>query len=153
MVLWAYPLEADMAVREAHDDPETRFWRRVEKQADGCWFWTGFPSGGYGRIRVAGVRVQAHRYSYELHVGLIPDGLQVDHLCRNRLCVNPDHLEPVTPRQNTLRGNNPSAVTTRTGVCKRGHFMDDANTRVRPNGKRECRACSALRQRLAAKAG
>src|SRR5450755_3951408 len=75
---------------------EERFWARVDKQTDGCWVWTGALRTGYGTLSVSGKNVPAHRFSYELLVGIIPDGLQIDHLCRNRACVNPEHLEPVT---------------------------------------------------------
>lgn len=71
----------------------------------GCWVWSGSPSTrGYGKITVAGTIFYAHRFMYELHVGPIPDGLYIDHLCRNKMCVNPDHLEPVTHRENLMRG-------------------------------------------------
>ena len=81
-----------------------RFWARVEQSGD-CWSWTGAKNDqGYGQIRVDGRIVYAHRFSYELHLGSIPSGLQIDHLCRNRGCVRPDHLEPVTSAENTHRG-------------------------------------------------
>jgi hypothetical protein len=136
-----------MAGDEIHDPPRTRFFRRVAYAETGCWLWIGHASGGYGRIRIEGIRVQAHRFSYELFVGRIPDGLQLDHLCRNRLCVNPDHLEPVTPRENYLRGESPMARQARQSHCHLGHPLAGPNLRVRKNGKRECRECALCAQR------
>lgn len=82
-----------------------RFWRRVQEQEGGCWLWVGTVDRGYGLLSVDGKTVRAHRYSYETLVGPIPDGLQIDHLCRNRGCVNPAHLEPVTQVENIRRGD------------------------------------------------
>jgi endogenous inhibitor of DNA gyrase (YacG/DUF329 family) len=76
--------------------------RKIE--GSDCWLWTGSTRGGYGRFKIATVTQEAHRASYELYVGPIPDGLQLDHLCRNRSCINPAHLEPVTCAENIRRG-------------------------------------------------
>src|SRR5213593_4533327 len=79
------------------------FWAKVNKAEGSCWRWTGSQRrGGYGRVRIGGRDFVAHRVAYELTIGPIPDGLQLDHLCRNRLCVRPAHLEPVTGQVNTL---------------------------------------------------
>jgi hypothetical protein len=85
--------------------PEQRFWRRVEKQPSGCWEWQGALSEwGYGSLVIVGRKVPAHRFSYEIHTGPIPEGLVIDHLCRNPSCVNPEHLEAVTNEENIRRG-------------------------------------------------
>lgn len=101
-----------------------RFWYRVNKDGpNGCWVWTGtrLQRGGYGVLLIKGKSTRAHRYAYQLLRGPIPDGLQIDHLCRNRLCVNPDHLEAVTLVTNVLRGNSVAAIKKRMTQCKLGH--------------------------------
>ena len=107
---------------------------KVRENSDGCRVWTGrLDTGGYGIER----RLRAHRVSYELIVGPIPAGLCIDHLCRNRACVNPSHLEPVTIRENCRRG------TVLITECRKGHKYDEKNTLYRKNGHRICRTCSA----------
>lgn len=123
------------------DTTESRFWRKVQK-TEACWLWTaGMSVGGYGRFKANGRMNFAHRFAYELLVGPIPDGLQLDHLCRVRHCVNPAHLEPVTARENTMRGESFAAVHGVKDACESGHTFDDANTYQRPGGGRACRAC------------
>lgn len=118
-----------------------RFWAKVDK-TETCWLWTGrLPRSGYGTLSISGKNVQAHRFAYELIVGPIPAGLQLDHLCRVRHCVNPAHLEPVTPRVNVLRGICPAALAARRSHCQRGHEFTPENTYMTPNGRRQCRAC------------
>lgn len=110
----------------------------------GCWLWTGSKSThGYGLFRRGEQTIQAHRAVYELLVGPIPDGLDLDHLCRVRLCVNPAHLEPVTRQENVLR-SLPFRRDTRTAFCAAGHPRTPENVylrRDRPSG-RNCRPCA-----------
>ena len=124
------------------------FWSKV-LIGDGCWEWTASKSwNGYGRTQyLDGREGYAHRISYEQLVGVIPPGLQLDHLCRNRACVRPDHLEPVTNLENHARG-----VAARTH-CKHGHEFTKENTwykskKGRKNPSRRCRECT-LRQNRA----
>ena len=128
---------------------EERFWERVVPEPNsGCWLWTGALITGYGVLweKERDGNIYAHRFSYELHHGPLPDGLQLDHLCRVRSCVNPDHLEPVTPRVNTLRApDQVAAVNARKRFCSRGH----AFTYREPVTKnRRCRSCLTLLRRV-----
>jgi hypothetical protein len=128
-----------------------RFWAKVDRgNAEGCWDWTGaFSSNGYGHYFVGrehgqSKSVRAHRFAYELSVGDIPEDLVIDHLCRNRGCVNPAHLEPVTTRENIVRGEGFAAEQARRTHCVRGgHPLSGPNLYVNPRGERECRTCRA----------
>lgn len=112
---------------------------RIEPDPNtGCWYWFGaVHHTGYGVIRVAGRQFRAHRFSFEAFGGLIPAGLVLDHLCRQRLCVNPAHLEVVTERVNILRGKSPSAVNAQKSQCPSGHDYESPNA----EGKRRCLQC------------
>lgn len=140
------------AVRPHEMTPEERFWSKVTKTQD-CWLWTGSRNtGGYGRFALTHKDyVAAHRYAYVLTYGPIPVGLELDHVkargCRYRHCVNPDHLEPVTARENVMRSDGVAAVNARKAMCVAGHPLEGANLYIRPNGKRECIACRTLRKR------
>jgi hypothetical protein len=100
---------------------------RFEITGDDCWVWKGTVHDGYGRMWWKGRLQLVHRIIYELANGPIPEGLECDHLCRNRLCVNPDHIELVTGRENVLRGIGPSAQHARQTHCKRGHPLAGEN--------------------------
>lgn len=135
--------------RDANGTPlAVRLSRSIDYRGpDSCWIWHGsrLPDG-YGQIRINGRTRGAHRVVYELLVGPIPDGLTLDHLCRTHACVNPRHLEPVTMRENTLRGVGPSARNATATHCHRGHEFTEANTHTW-NGHRSCRACRGLNYR------
>lgn len=126
---------------------QDRFWAKVRRcgtPAD-CWLWAGASDKtGYGRVKVGASIPLVHRFAWESMRGPIPDGLHIDHLCRVRLCVNPDHMEPVSQRENTLRGDSPVAIAHRENRCKRGHDLSAAY--VRSNGSRTCRACQRQRR-------
>nr|WP_202546322.1 HNH endonuclease signature motif containing protein [Streptomyces sp. SID2119] len=114
----------------------------------GCLLWTAhLKSSGYGEFTAYGRRnVPAHRFAYELLVGPIPSGLHLDHLCRERRCVRPDHLEPVTPGENVRRGEGVSAINARKTVCPQGHPLSGENLYRKPDGRRVCRACRRDRE-------
>jgi len=104
-----------------------------------CWGWKGrYNRNGYGVFRR---NILAHRYAYILWRGEIPSGLTLDHLCRNRGCVNPDHLEVVTQVENVMRGISPAAFNAKKTHCKRDHLFDEKNTYFFANGWRACRTC------------
>ncbi|MEV0438955.1 HNH endonuclease signature motif containing protein [Streptomyces spectabilis] len=125
-----------------------RFLDKTRDADGGCWEWTGHVKpNGYGQVRINRRPLHAHRVAYEAVHGPIPEGLVLDHLCRRRNCVNPDHLEPVTTRTNVLRGSGPAARNARRTHCLRGHAFDAANTYVTPNGARNCRTCRTDRRR------
>jgi hypothetical protein len=141
---------------------EERFWPKVTlAPAMDCWEWRAYrDQHNYGRISVGGrggTMDMAHRVAWRLLRGDIPDGLHLDHLCRNPPCVNPWHLDPVTPQINSRRGIAGEVNGARQrGVthCPKGHAYDDSNTQVRPTGARRCRACAreyarVYRRRLA----
>lgn len=121
-----------------------RFWSKVrENPTTGCWEWVACTNkAGYGRIGVGRSTVLAHRLSYEALVAPIRDGLQIDHVCRVRCCCNPGHLEPVTGRENVLRG---SAAAIR--YCYRGHPATRENIGPNGDGKRKCRLCATIAMR------
>jgi hypothetical protein len=119
---------------------EERFLDKVQREG-ACWLWTGTVSAGYGRFWLNGKTRAAHRVAYELFVTEIPEGLTIDHVkargCTSKLCVNPDHLEPVTLEVNCERR---SELIER---CPKGHSYDEKNTRVDEQGWRRCRRCRA----------
>ena len=132
---------------------EERFWQRVLK-TETCWIWQGaVGTRGYGFL--AGLyegqykTFLVHRYAYMLHVGAIADDLTIDHLCRNRRCVNPEHLEVVSRWENVRRGETITGNNSRKTHCKYGHVFDSENTYVNSTGGRHCKACLSRRDREA----
>lgn len=115
-----------------------RFAEKFEPSGD-CWVWTGARSdSGYGTFWNGQRQALAHRWSYEHHVGPIPPGLHIDHLCRVKLCVRPEHLEPVTFTENIRRRQR--FIT----HCKSGHEFTDENTYLHAKGGRQCRTCRRI---------
>jgi len=132
------------------DNLPSRIRTKITVHPSGCWYWMASRDrGGYGYAAWGGRMRQAHRVTFELLVGLIPEGLQIDHLCRNPPCVNPDHLEPVTPRENTMRGNTDARRKSEQTHCVNGHefTLDNIYTRPSRPGTRECRTCNKRTQR------
>jgi len=130
-----------------------RFWSKVKK-TETCWLWSAGKSKGYGQFfysPFAGkeFNTRAHIFAYEILIGDIPEGLQLDHLCRVRHCVNPMHLEPVTQKENILRGISVSALNARKTHCKRGHEFTDENTsKLKTKTVRKCITCRKDRENL-----
>lgn len=131
-----------------------RFIEKVLKQPNGCWLWTAANhianqkvGDRYGRFNLAGRTIYAHRAAFVLFKGEIADGLTVDHLCKNTLCVNPDHLEAVSQRENNLRGKGFYAQHARKLVCKRGHQFDGTKTKADGRQYRHCSQCERIRSR------
>ena len=132
------------------------FWAKVTENPDtGCWEWTAARArNGYGQFSLDGTVKSAHRLAYRAMVGEIPDGLVIDHLCRVRHCVNPGHMEPVTPAVNRLRGDSlyvrRNGTAVHPSICIHGHALAGPNLAVKPDGRRYCRACYILRRRAKA---
>lgn len=130
--------------------PEDRFWPKVEVTGF-CWNWTGFRGAhGHGQFKATPTTsTGAHRWAYEFLVGPIPDGMFLDHLCRNTGCVNPDHLEPVTNAENVMRGFGPTANHARKTHCPRGHELPPKVA----GQKRTCSECERARDKARYAAG
>lgn len=128
-----------------------RLYAKIIVRADGCWVWNGATQpNGYGQLWNGRRPEQAHRVSYRLHAGLIPEGTEIDHLCRNRACVNPAHLRAVPHRENmrvsdTVFGRNAAKL-----FCKRGHPLSGDNLKIAVSGSRQCKECLRLHARAAA---
>lgn len=127
----------------AHPKNDVAFWGLAVRTGDGCLVWHGFiTADGYGQYG----SVRAHRVAFQKANGPIPSGMTIDHLCRNTLCINPDHLEAVPILENVRRGQRFTAV-----ACRHGHPYNEENTRVetdqRGRTSRRCRPCNAAAQR------
>lgn len=125
--------------------PIERFYSKVDRSGT-CWLWTAtINNRGYGLFYLSGRMVLAHRVAYEIRIGPIPPGAEIDHVrergCAHRHCVNPAHLEPVTHRENLLRGSGFAATNARKTQCIHGHELTPQNTYVRHTGWRGCRTC------------
>jgi hypothetical protein len=122
----------------------TRFWEKVAVNPSGCWVWIGArTSSGYGNFKFRGRYRGAHRVAYEVLIGMPKLGMELDHLCRNRACCNPSHLEPVTGTVNLLRGISPTAINARKTHCHRGHELTAENTYVY-GSHRKCKTCQRI---------
>jgi len=130
------------APREFND--AQRFWFYLGKHPKNeCWPWTRAKCNGYGMMwsKSKGKSVRVHRFAYEEIVGVIPPGLTIDHVCRNRSCCNPEHLEPVSNKENTLRGEGVTAINARKTHCIHGHSLDEDNVFITSKNYRYCRTC------------
>lgn len=125
--------------------PADRLRKRLVADEAGCLNWTGaLTHNGYGEVgNGIGGKVRVHRLAYEVARGPISAGLEIDHLCRNRRCCNPDHLEAVTREENIARGNAPHIVNAKKTECKHGHPFSPENTRINRRGARVCIACES----------
>ena len=122
-----------------------RFFSKIKVLDNGCWEWTSNKARGYGHFKLNKKTVKTHRLAYEMFYDKIPNGMSLDHLCRNRGCCNPIHLEPVTIKENIMRGEGIAAKNSKKTDCKYGHPFDKKNTYFYPNGKRLCRICNNTR--------
>lgn len=126
-------------------NPVLRFASKVKWSLNKCLLWNGpiNPVSGYASPFMGFGRTQAaHKWLYETLVGPVPKGFDLDHKCRVRHCVNPNHLEPVTRKENVRRGHGGRRFKAYQIVCKRGHTLDETNTYTRPSGERSCRECA-----------
>lgn len=145
--------DGTLVTRKGVGDTFDKYW--TPEPNSGCWLWFGAcHAGGYGQYRRQGRAWMAHRISYERAKGEIPAGMDLDHLCRNPSCINPDHLEPVTRRENVMRGvkfGTYGKRMRRVTHCIRGHEFTEQNTYRTREGYRTCRECHNMHARNATK--
>jgi len=136
-------------------DKDEKFFEKTNKNGpmnvamgSRCWIWNGNKNDfGYGRYYFNGCVKYAHRFAYEMTIGPIPERLVIDHLCRNRLCVNPHHLELVDIATNVLRGDTIASHRKAQTHCARGHPLSDNNLRIY-RGKRYCKECQRINKNI-----
>lgn len=127
---------------------QTRVVPFIQTDENGCWNWVRTKTqAGYGQVRIFNTALYTHRLAYVKFTGEISDGLLLDHLCRNRACCNPKHLEAVTQWVNVMRGESDAASKARQTHCVNGHEFDEKNTYILRNGRRRCRPCVNNRRR------
>lgn len=130
-----------------------KLWLRTKLVSRGyasaCFEWQGATVDGYGVIQTGGKLYYLHKLSWQIHRGEVAPGIELDHLCRNRACWNPEHLEPVSKRENILRGEGITAQNARKDHCARGHPFTPENTRMTRGGGRRCVACDAMNRKRA----
>lgn len=125
------------------------FLEKISISKSGCWLWTGCLSKGYGLFRhEKSVQSTAHRFSYKYFKGTIPKNLQIDHLCKVRSCVNPEHLEAVTAKENLDRARHWSTLNREKDACPKGHKYTSENTYITSTGGRSCKRCNRERMRI-----
>lgn len=124
-----------------HQKDLLRWSSKIEIDSKGCWLWQGELRKGYGRFKIGRRKVSAHIYGFQSIIGPIPPGLKLDHKCRVPACVNPDHSEPVTQRENVLRGNGIAAKRANLTTCKNGHELSGNNVRIEGKRSRRCKQC------------
>jgi hypothetical protein len=137
-----------MRTPQKRQPPTKRFLKKVDKNgprilSTRCWIWTGAKRSNYGLFWHEDKVVSAHIFYFKQTGGIIPDGFELDHLCRNPPCINPNHLEPVTSKINVRRGISPAAINAKKTHCKRGHKFTKNNTKISEKGRR-CRICLVM---------
>lgn len=138
----------ELACRKEMSMEEKLRRRTYPEPNTGCWIWAGGDNGRYGTLNIGNHKMQpAHRATYELAKGKIPDGLHIDHLCRNTFCVNPDHLEAVTCKENVMRGEGLASINAKKTHCPKGHPYSGDNLYLHPNGSRKCVTCRRYKKR------
>lgn len=116
--------------------------RNTIRKTPTCWHWLGAVSkNGYSKSFMDYKTTTGHRVFYTYYKGVVPEGLQIDHLCRNKLCVNPEHLEAVTSRENIIRGTGFAAKNSKKKKCLRRHLLSGDNLYITPDGRRQCKKC------------